>query len=409
MKKYFVLAVLFISLLTCVGMAAGEPYPIVQHRSTTRLFQGRAIYNNDLPRFNNLAFYFDEDRAKTETDETETGSLTLHGGKYCYYDAADDYIAVNGEEKTFPLIYASGGTDYVEFQPCLGPTWTFFYDSDGSLQKTPFSWTLFGKSYNGTIPNFRTTSQQLATYVPYVELSSSGKVVNWRMVSPSATDKAVSLAYKSRYRIRVSDSSNNYAGSNWENRDANSTPSGSFTLPSTIDVNKITTIRMDVQISEDPNNPDTRWRYSWFFYNAPESNEGVETSEALKAMKLDVDEVKTITISFKDRFYSWEESSILVSDSSVLQVLGWKYDGLREEGTLSLKGLKKGISTFSIRYGEWDPTTYFLIGNYYTVPTTVTVNSGGSNSDSSGGGCNAGLIGLGAIAMIGFALKRGKK
>ncbi|GHS93654.1 hypothetical protein AGMMS50276_04660 [Synergistales bacterium] len=392
-----------------VAVAAEEQYANIVHYSLTDIVNNKAIY--ETAQFRNLNFYIGVDgRANTEENQSAIGSLTIPNGTYYYYDSKGNRVNVNGEDRTFNLTYVSGASDYVEFIPSLDGSEVVFWGSDGLLQRKAYIWSLFGSTFNGTIPALRTFAQQRATYVPYIE-KTAPNVIEWRMILPENTSKALAVPYSGRYRIRVRDKSRRTLGqSAWSEFAANAIPKGSFTVPANVNAQDVARILVEVQLREEgPSGP--RYRYAWDFFVANRSNQGIASSAALGGpLNLKVDDEEPITILFRDSYYSYmNPNPILVADPSVLRAT-WDYNSNLPGGTLTLKALKSGTTSVSVLYEYNDGTG--AVG-YETVPLTAVVTGSGdpgsgNNSGSGGGGCDVGAGALGVAFAAGAILLRRK-
>ncbi|GHV47238.1 hypothetical protein FACS1894204_10390 [Synergistales bacterium] len=405
-KRSWVLWMLLIavSLFAFAGVAVAveEQYADVVHYSLTDIVNNKAIY--ETAHFRNLNFYIEVNgRANTEENQSVVGFLTIPNGTYYYYDSKGNRVNVNGEDRTFDLTYNAGTSNYMSFVPSLDGREVVFLGSDGLLQGKPYTWSLFESTFNGTIPAFRTLAQQRATYVPYIE-KTAPNVIEWRMILPENTSKALAVPYSGRYRIWVRDKNQRtLSQSAWSEFAANATPKGSYTVPADVNAQDVAMILVDIQLREEgPSGP--RYRYTWDFFVANRSNQGIASLAALEGpLNLEVDGESINTILFRDGYYSYSSPiPVLVADPSVLQAT-WDYNSSLKTGTLSLKALKSGTTSVSILYRYNDGTG--AIG-YETVPLTVVVtgsgNDGGNddgNDGGSGGGGGGCDVGAGALAL----------
>ena len=154
-------------------------------------------------------------RRVTLTQEVHdlTGTLTITGGEfYSGHDTYEAYPQHNGTSHSsgdgFNLINRNKvGRNRVRFDPVENDdegnasviifAWT---ESNEGMNGYNVSWTFSDKTLiedgSGTIPNYTSTADQLASgVVPYVELIMNGSTVTgfrWRFVNPSNTSAAVS-------------------------------------------------------------------------------------------------------------------------------------------------------------------------------------------------------------------------
>ena len=123
----------------------------------------------------------------------------------------------------------------------------------------------------GTIPNFRTTQQQLASFVPYVEYIRSGSNVTglrWRIVNPSDVDTPVVQTEKMRFRVmNVDKADENFYKGTWLDIEAGESPEGTLTFDTPIAESELWAIEARLITNEG----DTEMTYSWVFYSPRDS------------------------------------------------------------------------------------------------------------------------------------------
>lgn len=273
MKKYVVLFMVVCSIVAAATVACAEVSLYHAHRSIAGLTNGHSDYSD--ARF--LEFYVsasDWDGKATQKDVNLTGTMTFSGGNYSFWDARNGGMLTNsGTQRTFGLAGVSwmnvGGS--LEYSPRTerGDAIHFCLGADGGLNGVNVSWKLSSHSGQGTIPNYKTTQQQLASCVPYIELIRSGTQVTgirWRAVKPSDTSKPAPQNYDMSFCVqRIRDKSGNtiYDGNaSWPYIEANTTPEGVITFDSPIEESEID--RVDVYLN---NNADaSNWAtYLWYF------------------------------------------------------------------------------------------------------------------------------------------------
>jgi len=200
--------------------------------------------------------------------------MTFSGGNYSFWNGRNGGMRkISGTQHTFGLASSgmSAGNYLLWYQPFTtsGDEAIFCLSADNGLNGVNVSWNFPGNpSYNGqdTIPIHRTTQEQLASYVPYVEYISSGSQVTglrWRMVNPSDTSKALSFDYPVDMCINsVRNASNNtlYSGE-WKLIEAGNVVEGTETFSTPIDESEIFNIR----IYFNPYEPDAAKNYLWYF------------------------------------------------------------------------------------------------------------------------------------------------
>lgn len=295
-----------------------------------------------------------------------------------------------------------------------------FRECDGNLQGKVVEWLLLGESGTAKVPYFRTTSQQLTSYVPYVERDSLGKTYTWRMIDPKDPTKAISIPYYGRYRIRFFDNTGALvAGSDYITIEANKVVSGTFTLADSVDEKKIAEVLVFAYINESPS--ENRYGYRWRFDVLNKGNEGlVDATPLTSPISLDIDEEAEITFKFGDDYrssfinndtlpelvYENPGTPVLIGDKSILKLVSWGYDTTTKEAILKVKALKKGETTISIIYHN-DSTDF----GYYTIPTRVLVAGGNDDNGGDGGGsggCSAAGFGFATALMAGAVLMKRK-
>lgn len=400
MKKFTLLVLACLLQVSCSRMAlAADPYFLTYHMSYSFFINGQVTYDTSYHR--QMEFIAGFDRPQTEQDKSDIGSLAISGGTYYYFDESGQQVNVNGETRTFPLVYNSGDDTYVEYTLKLGNRYIFPRGGDGSLQNKRLDWLFFGENYVTTIPNFRTTAKQLENYVPYAEHDSSKRAYSMKMVHPSNTGKALSIPFSGRYRIRFrSADGSQIAQSDWQYYEAGETPAVEYTLPNGVEPSNVHNILLDAHIDEDG-----RFRYIWRFFMADESNAGVaDTSPLNETVSIDIGGEHEFKISFKSGYDSYDTTKpFLVADKSVLSVTSWTYDYATHEGTAILRGLKDGETTVRVLYEKINSDSTY--DELYTTAVKVIVGNDGnsSNGDSSSGGssgCDAGFAGMLILASL---------
>ena len=244
---------LFLCLLLVTAMvssAFGELSLYTSHQSIAGIIDGKADYSQ--ARF--LYFFVsavDFEAEATQADVNLTGSMTFSGGSYSFWDSKNGMHSISGNSHTFDIVserWVSVG-DGLGYQPLTasGDKVIFCLAADGGLNGVNVSWNFpDNPSYNGqgTIPNYRTTQEQLASYVPYIEFIRSGSQVTgvrWRVVNPSDTSKAVSQNFGLSLDVTgVCDKYGNLiANGSSEYIEPNQTPEGTVIFDEPIDESEI--------------------------------------------------------------------------------------------------------------------------------------------------------------------------
>ena len=267
-----VLACLLLVVLWC-SCAFGEVTLYHAHRSIASLTDGHSDYSD--ARF--LNFYVaatDFEGSATQADLNLTGTMTLSGGNYSFWNGRNGGMLTNsGTQRTFGLAagnWMSNIGDSIVYSPMTtsGDEIMFCLGADGGLNGVNVSWNLSSYSGQGTIPNYKTTQQQLDSCVPYIEFIRSGTQVTgarWRVVNPSDTSTPVPQNYDISFCLQIiRDKSNNtiYDVDNWTYIPANTTPEGVLTFENPIEESDIYTVWVYCNNNSDNSNWAT---YLWYF------------------------------------------------------------------------------------------------------------------------------------------------
>ena len=244
----------FVLVTAMVSAAFGEVSLYTAHRSIAGLTDGRSDYSQ--ARFLNFfVAAVDFEAEATQADLNLTGSMTFSGGRYSFWDSKKEMHSISGNSYTFDLASESwlNVGDELGYQPLTasGDEAIFCLAADGGLNGVNVSWNFPDKpSYNGrgTIPNYRTTQEQLASYVPYVEFIRSGSQVTgivWRVVNPSDTSKAVSQNFGMSLNVGIRDKYGDsiYSGP-WEYIEPDNAPEGTVLFDEPLDESEIWSVQV---------------------------------------------------------------------------------------------------------------------------------------------------------------------
>ena len=283
MKKFVFLAVLA-ALMSVAPPASATPYLWSRHHSWARLVDGRSAYMGS--EFLRLYLYAEIDDVEATTEYMNaTGSMTIAGGSYTFWNGTADE-AVPGTEKTFNLTAVMDlGDDYLEYQPInnSGELIVFRDAAETGLNGQRVRWEFpTHPELNGqaTVPNFKSTAQQLASSVPYVELIRSGgnaTRVDYRVVHPSKTGSALSTSAASSIQISLYGHDDTLLWcSEWQSFGAGATPQGTVTLDTPIAEDSLWYVHVRLQHGNEP------YWYSWSFVSAAddENKNGKNTSSS---------------------------------------------------------------------------------------------------------------------------------
>lgn len=407
MKKFapFLFLIVFVFASAKIAPAASVPYPLINHSNATFLIDGKPAYDNAY--FRQIEFWFEDNRPQTDQDLTTIGSLMIQNASYHYFDENGNRINVNNEDRSFNLCFVGGDSSYVEFAPkTTNNKFIYFRGAaeSGLINKT-FLWKLTTDEavpyVQEIVPNFRSTAEQLTSFVPYIEIGSNG--ISWRMINASDPSKAVSVPFKNSYRIFLYDANNNLLARSDHDFSANQAPSGILPLSAT----PVYYARMLAFINENPAYPDFQHRYVWNFWGSRISNDGVANVADLKPLTLKVGEQTTLKIALSTGYYGHTQNALVqnpvfIGDRSILQA-GNVFDSATNSYTLTLKGLQKGTTTLSVLYWKSGDSN-----DWRTLPLNITVTDSGSsdNDSSSGGGCDSGLAGFALLTLVGLAFRK---
>ena len=139
-----------------------------RHCSLVDLNDGKADLSN--ARFYAVQLEYSPPYDKVLSD-LSNAAMTLSGGTYSYWDGKVMHT-VRGTANSFSLIY-DYDYDVPFYFPAVSDNTIFFlYEADGGLNGVNVSCNFQDDpslNVNAIIPNFRTTQEQLASFVPYIE------------------------------------------------------------------------------------------------------------------------------------------------------------------------------------------------------------------------------------------------
>lgn len=262
-----ILAGLVLAVLWCSG-ALGATGVFSSHRSIVD-FDGTPDYST--ARFLSMWVEIVGDTQAAQADVNLTGSITFSGGSYSFWDGKNGMRTISGTPHTFGLASNMSVGDYLDYLPMTasGDNVVFCLGADGGLNGVNVSWNFpDNTSYNGQgiVPHYRTTQEQLESYVPYVEYVWNGSQVTglrWRVVAPDNTSEAVTLDFASSFIVAsVQNAAGNtlYSGQ-WAYIEAGDIVSGEVTFDSPINEADISRIR----VAFNRWNEDSENSYQWYF------------------------------------------------------------------------------------------------------------------------------------------------
>ena len=402
-------------LAVCTALPAwAEPYLWSSHQSNASIMDGKTVY--DAARFHRVYLSVEDDDTLAEQKHKDAaGTLKLLGGQYSFHDGTA-LVDVAGTPREFALAedeieLGEKGISYM-LSDSKGDEIGFQKAADHGLGGVKAEWTFPAlPELNGTgiIPNFRTTQQQLDSYVPYVELIKSGANVTgvrWRVVNLGNPAQPRPLDVKSRVRVRIWDRNDRRVYSKWQDSvPANGSPQGEITLESPLAESELYLIR--IRLDEWKGNHV--YRYEWRFYSREQSDAGIADRGGLKeeTITLKAGETRDVSLTLKEGYRAWYGGSALIGDKTILSVDD-KDSGGKTAVTFTLKGLKPGKTTLALLYNkdEGDNRMDYI---YNTIPVSVVVTDASGNvpgGSSGGGGCDAGFAGLALLAAGALILAR---
>lgn len=370
MKKFVLLLALCSFLFANAGIASAKPYVGACYKSIAFLVDDKPAY--DKAYFNGISFWFWDERAESESDKTQTGSLTIKNGTYSFLDADGKLVDVKNEDRTFDLKCNDYYNNGVEFAPKIGDkTLRFRKLAETGLPGRRFSWSALGYSGSGAIYNFNTTEQQLAKFVPYVEITPTG--VEFRMVSASDTSKPLKAPYSGYYKVSVSDiKEKRLAGTKWNRFNIN----GALTERIPLDASDLRKISgLEVRLLPSVGDDYAQYTYDWNFRRTSATNEGVSNEKDLLPVKLKVGEEAKLNVTLKPDYWGIDDldavvSPLIIGDKSLVDA-DWTYDKDSRTYKLTIKGLKSGTTGLSVYYQKKYDESVTL--DYRTAPIQITV------------------------------------
>ncbi len=228
----------------------------------------------------------DFDSIATREDVNRSGTITIAGGNYSFWNGKE-MQRVSGTQQTFKLNFESwsGVGDNVAYMLVMDNDEEFScgVEADNGLNGISASWNFPDKpSYNGqgVVPNYKTTREQLNTFVPYVEYIRSGSSVTgikWRVVNPSDTSKPLSQDFGMSFNVNhVCDAYGDYLYSGpWEYIEPGRIPEGTVMFDEPIDESEIHVIRVYLNYEIDGKETTNHWFFkkssdpkTWLWQNS---------------------------------------------------------------------------------------------------------------------------------------------
>ena len=171
MKK--LLLCMMLVLMTVSPALSSEPSFSARHCSLVDMKDGKADLST--ARFYAAVLEYSPwlpDTSYYELPEPSNATMTLSGGTYSYWDGKA-LQTVRGTAHTFRLIYDRDYDSLIYFPAAVSNDAVFLLnEADGGLNGVNVSCNFPDDSslnVSGTVPDFRTTQEQLASFAPYIE------------------------------------------------------------------------------------------------------------------------------------------------------------------------------------------------------------------------------------------------
>ena len=375
-----------------------------RHASDALLVNGKSDYSS--AKFSNV--FFEAENRNSITIEakhfTDAGRMTVPGGGYVVKDwgTGETLETVSaGTDKTFALkIYENSAiTDtYLEYTPVddSGRWLTFGGEAETTLPGKTILWT-FPEEMNlangsGVIPTYRTTAEQLASGVPYVEVvSKDGYItaINYKIVTSSDTTTAIKPPYRTDFSFMI------FHDTTRRNRDTNTysigtarnTASGTYTLDEPQPVDTMKQLRVRLLTYESADNPAV---YQWWFTPAEAPAPITITTSTLPSGT--VNSPYTATLAANVSGATWEISSGSLPAGLTLN---------SSTGAITGMPTAEGTSTFTVKAASGSQSAE------KTLSITVTQSIIGIGS--SGGGCES-FFSVSYLAILAaFVLRKSRR
>ncbi|MBQ3402499.1 MAG: hypothetical protein IJG65_03860 [Synergistaceae bacterium] len=413
-RTLFILVV--VSVFLMASSAFSSPYLWNWHASIASLEDGHSVYTG-------AKFYrvymdvIDDDTTATDLLIGTSGNITFSGGTYSYTDGKK-FLANSGTSRTFRLLSVpdisagNEGVDYNITDSNGGPV-SFLLSADSGLNGVNVSWNFpEAPSLNGqgTISRYRTTQEQLASFVPYVEFVGDAEKytgLKWRVVSSSDLSAPVSQDFRMRVRIQnvFTDGYNNLYRGSWVNIPAGEVPEGSLSFDEPINVGEVFGVSVRLGTFEDTT--EGQRRYEWRFFTSggnPELSVSHNSWAALTNGKSDYSNVKFMGLALTaggsrrpataEHFTAAGQITIpggnytIISDDDIGEELGSVSAGTDRTFTLKMSG---GVN-FGAPWVEYQPVNdggeYILLGGNaetglngktitWTFPAALNMNGSG--------------------------------
>lgn len=318
MVKKFLAGVMLVMVLASGAWAARMDR---EHYSVASLKDGKADFAG--ASFQKMIIdVFSDDLLVDEETAKLTGTLRLSGGNYSFWNGTA-MQSVSGTPMTYRLALASwvSSGDTASYMPHSdgGSAIVFGGEAENGLNGVTASWTFpDAPEMDGTftLPNHKTTQEQLNSCVLYFEFIESGDLVtgiNWRIVkapdasTPASQDFAVNFG---RFTLQDYNGNRIYDGRvrRWIN--PGETPEGVYMLDSPVKESDIWKVRTKVFTYED----GAEQCYVWFFAKSTEPEMILWNSHYSDASLIN-GKSDYSTAKFSQIFFDIETANLIMTDS----------------------------------------------------------------------------------------------
>lgn len=269
LKKLSLCAFLVIVL---VSSSSAEPYMWAKHESLAGISDGHSDFSK--ARFSEVYVCVSDGDIDFEEAADLPGTFTISGGNYSFWNGRE-MQTVTGTSQTFKLGPTYSRWAY-ELYKDDGERTRLCGEADNGLNGVNVSWTVSERpSLNGqaTFPRYRTTQEQLASFVPYIEFIRSGSQVTglrWRVVNPVDTSTLVPQSFDMRLQVENASRENwdEFYRSEWIDIPAGEAPRGTLTFNEPIEEGEIWLVEVNLYTNENDVERIHTWKFS--VLNEPE-------------------------------------------------------------------------------------------------------------------------------------------
>ena len=248
-----------------------------RHTSNASLINGKSDYSD--AKFLGIYLTVDNDNTINEAKFIEqTGTITIPGGGYTVknYSSGEDIESVtSGTDKDFTVkikYFFADASDY-EFSPIddSGNVILFAGGAEKGFNGKEITWT-FPEEWNidgsATIPNYKSVAEQLADFVPYLEITSADNAITsikYKLVKSNDVSTTVTPSNNFDIAVRIPKKESDFSGTLYNSDWINNSTSGTLELSSPISLSDVNYVAARIRVYEDADNPAV---YQWNFYPA---------------------------------------------------------------------------------------------------------------------------------------------